>query len=209
MTTGNSAALFFTMLFLAFVPGPTEVAVVARSLASGRAHGFVMVSGIVAADFLFIFTAVAGMSAIATGFGPLFPFVELGAGLLLVALGLIQLRARPQLAERTVRPAGAWAASFSGGLLLTLGDPKAIVGYMSLLPAFVDLTAVSAADVLIIMVLATAAVFLAKSTYIILGQRAVALVRSQRARRLLPGVAGAALVGIGTVITVRTLFALS
>ena len=208
MTAGSSAALFLTMLLLAFVPGPTEVAVVARSLTRGRSHGFIMVGGIVAADFLFIVAAVAGLSAVAAALGPLFAAVELGAGLLLVAFGLSQLGRRRSQGEPTARAPAARTASFASGLLLTLGDPKAILGYMSLLPAFVDLSAVTAVDAVGIMGLATVAVFLAKASYIVLGERAAALVRSQRARDRLPRAAGAALIGLGTVIALRALLAL-
>jgi threonine/homoserine/homoserine lactone efflux protein len=168
-----------------------------------------MIFGIVAADFLFIIAAVAGLSVVAAALGPFYVLIELLAGLLLIVFGFSQVRARPSPAETVARPVGEWAASFTGGFLLTLGDPKAIVGYMSLLPAFIDLSAVSVADVATVMLLATVAVFLAKVSYILLGERAMAMLKSEKAGTLLKRAAGAVLLAVGSVLAVRAGVALA
>ena len=47
-------ALWGTLLALALVPGPSDAAVVARTLASGFHHGLLMVIGIVIADAILV-----------------------------------------------------------------------------------------------------------------------------------------------------------
>ncbi|MDR4482562.1 MAG: LysE family transporter [Nitrospirales bacterium] len=53
---------------------------------------------------------------------------------------------------------GSLAVSFLSGLLLTLGDVKAIVFYGSLFPVFLDVTAVKLSDFLIIILITVATV---------------------------------------------------
>ncbi|WP_437938126.1 LysE family transporter [Sorangium sp. So ce341] len=65
MTPGNTVALLGTMLVLAIVPGPSDIAVVARSVASGFTSALFMIVGIVAADLVFIVLAVYSLTAIA------------------------------------------------------------------------------------------------------------------------------------------------
>ncbi|WP_437335345.1 hypothetical protein [Sorangium sp. So ce394] len=48
MTPGNIVALLGTTLVLAIVPGPSDIAVVARSVASGFTSALFMIVGIVA-----------------------------------------------------------------------------------------------------------------------------------------------------------------
>ena len=203
MTVGSTAALFATMVVLAFAPGPTEVAVVARSITSGVTHGLIMICGIVIADFLFIIFAVAGLAAAAEAFGPLFVFVKYAAGVYLIVLGVRQVRA-PAAAAKTPESAdSSRLASLSSGLFLTLGDPKAILGYMSLLPAFVDLSRVTILETATIMLLATVAVGGAKTCYVVLAGRSVSLVESPLAKTWLNTVAGSVLAGTGVFLISR------
>ncbi len=203
MTVGSAAALFAVMVVLAFVPGLTEIAVVARSVSSGVRHGLIMICGIVIADFLFILFAVAGLAVVAEALGPLFVLVNYAAGAYLIVLGVGQLRMPPS-AVGAAEPADfSRIASLSSGLFLTLGDPKAILGYMSLLPAFVDLSRVSVFDVATIMLLATVAVAGAKTCYVLLAERSLAWVESPRAKIRLNILAGGALASTGVSLIAR------
>jgi threonine/homoserine/homoserine lactone efflux protein len=185
------------------VPGPTEIALVTRSITAGVASGLLMIAGIVAADCLFIVGAVAGLAALANALGALFTVVRVVAGAYLILLGIRQLR-RAAGAPASPKPGlAAGLGSVSSGFLLTLGDPKAIFGYMSLLPAFVDLTRVSVRETLAVMLLATAAISLAKGCYVVLAERTASLLRSHRARRALDTLAGCTLAATGLFLVIR------
>jgi threonine/homoserine/homoserine lactone efflux protein len=200
MTVSSAAALFSVMLVLSFAPGPTEIAIVARSITSGFTHGLIMICGIVIADFLFIIVAVAGLAVIAEALGPLFVLVKYAAGAYLVALGIGQLRAPPATVDNPESTGSSWLSSLLSGLILTLGDPKAILGYMSLLPAFVDLERVSILDTATIMLLATVAVASAKICYVVLAQRSASLVENPRMKARLNIFAGSVLAGTGVFL---------
>lgn len=133
--TGSAiVALFGTMLLLAVVPGPADFAVVARSIASGFNHGLFMVGGIIAADLLFIVIAVYSLSVVAGSMGTLFVVVKYLCGAYLIWLGTGLLRPRPVLARVRGTMESSLFSSFLGGLLMTLGDPKAILFYIGLFP---------------------------------------------------------------------------
>ena len=202
MTVGSATALFAIMVVLAFVPGPTEIAVVARSVSSGVTHGLIMICGIVIADFLFILLAVAGLAVVAEALGPLFVLVNYAAGAYLILLGVRQIRV-PASTGAAEPSDFSRIASLSSGFFLTLGDPKAILGYMSLLPAFVDLSRVSVFDIATIMFLATAAVGGAKTCYVVLAERSLVWVESPRSKTRLNLLAGSALASTGVFLIAR------
>lgn len=66
MTVGSSLALFAAMLAIGVVPGPGQVAVVARTSAAGLAHGLATAVGIALGDYVLIAIAVFGLSALAS-----------------------------------------------------------------------------------------------------------------------------------------------
>lgn len=92
------------------------------------------------------------------------------------------------------------ASSFVAGLALTLADAKALLFYLGFLPAFVDLAAWTARDLVVVALATLLAVGGVKSAYAVLATRAARALgtRAQRWARIAGGVvmlAVAALVG--------------
>lgn len=200
MTGSSIAALFATMFVLSVAPGPSDFAVVARSIASGFAQSLFMIAGIVVADFLFILLAVYSLSEVAESLGNLFVWVKYVCGAYLMWLGVGTMRASPpSAAAPRVRQYSGYS-SFLGGLLITLGDPKAILFYMGLFPAFVDLAKVSVADTVTIMVIATVIITGVKGTYAYLAGRAKLFFENARVRKRLDIAAGCVLAGTGAYL---------
>lgn len=207
--TGNSiAALVSTMLVLAIVPGPSDLAVVARSIASGFAQALIMVGGIVAADILFIVFAIYSLAEVAESLGVWFLVVKYACGAYLIWLGIGALKARSASADLTViqtseTKKSSGFSSFLGGLLITLGDPKAILFYMGLFPAFVDLAQVSIRDTLVIMLVATGVVGGVKAGYAYLADRAKHLFANPSLCKKLDALAGIVLICTGLFLIVK------
>lgn len=198
------AALFGTMLVLAVVPGPTDFAVVARSIACGFAHGFVMVAGIVAADLLFIVFAVYSMTVTAQLMGGLFVIVKYLCGAYLVFMGIGLLRSKPAVTGVRGAIRNSRSSSFLSGLFITLGDPKAILFYMGLFPAFLDLSGVTLTDTVIIMLVATVVVGGVKLSYVFAADKAMSFLDNPAARRVLNVAAGCMLCGTGIYLLARS-----
>ncbi|MDX1432689.1 MAG: LysE family translocator [Gammaproteobacteria bacterium] len=201
MTGTSIAALFATMLVISVAPGPSDFAVVARSVAAGFAQALFMIAGIVVADFLFIVLAVYSLSEVAEWMGGMFVWVKYVCGAYLIWLGIGSMRAAPQGAAPAAGSAYASArSSFLGGLLITLGDPKAILFYMGLFPAFVDLADLALSDTVVIMIIATAVICGVKGTYAWLADRAKRLFEQDGVRRKLDIAAGCVLAGTGVFL---------
>ncbi|WP_228021489.1 LysE family translocator [Vasconcelosia minhoensis] len=191
------------MLILAIVPGPSDVAVVARSIAAGFRHALLMVGGILLADFLFIFLAIYGLATAAESMGSLFTIVKSLCGAYLIGLGIGSIRSRSKAMGTSKFKGFPQFSSFLSGLLITLGDPKAILFYMGLFPAFVDLANISTAEIITIMLIATITVGGVKTAYAYLAESAKLFFEHPRARRTLDIAAGGVLMGTGLWLLLR------
>ena len=85
-------AMLVTMLVISAVPGPSDFAVVARSLSSGFGQAVVMVLGIIAADAIFILLAVFGLTAIAEHAEAVFSVIKIAGGLFVIWMGILVIR---------------------------------------------------------------------------------------------------------------------
>jgi threonine/homoserine/homoserine lactone efflux protein len=95
------------------------------------------------------------------------------------------------------------AASFLSGLLLTLGDVKAILFYASLFPAFVDMDSLSAPDMAGIAAVTILAVGGVKIFYAFAARTISARFRDRNAQRLARKSAGCCMIGAGTYIIMK------
>lgn len=191
------------MLAIAIVPGPSDFLIVGRSMAAGFAHGVGVTLGVIAADYIFILAAVLSLGVTAQQLGGLFVVVKYACGLYLISLGIMTWASRSNSVGNTPAHSGSWVASFSSGFLITFGDPKAILFYMGLLPAFVDMATVAWADVLIVMAAATVTIATVKLSYAYLADRAQALFENHRARLVMNVLGGGVLTGTGVFLLLR------
>ena len=121
-------------------PGPGLAAVVARGLGQGMAAAPAFVAGFVAGDLIWFTIAATGLSVIAKSFEALFLVIKYaGCAYLLWMAWKIwtqPVAAADVEAAATAKP--RWLPSFLGSLALTLGNPKVIVFFLSIMPLVVD-----------------------------------------------------------------------
>lgn len=200
MTVNSTIALFATMFAVAIVPGPSDFAVVARSVTSGFGHAVMMVAGILAADFLFILLALYGLAILAEIMGTFFVMVKYLCGLFLIWLGIGSWRVGLSGPDRKATPEYSGFSSFTAGFLITLVDPKAILFYMGLFPAFMDLSNVSITDTVIVILIATVIICAIKLSYASMAAGAGRLFVNARVAKGLNMSAGSILAGIGVFL---------
>lgn len=172
----------------------------ARSAALGFAHGALVSLGVVAGDLLFIVIAVHGLSLLAEWTGAYFYLVKYFGGAYLVALGIALWRSTATPAPRGARGSRSALASFLAGFAITLADQKAILFYLGLFPAFIDLTRVSARETGVILAVASVAVGGPKLLYAFLAARAGPILHHTRAARAIQAAAGSVLIGAGVFL---------
>lgn len=204
MNADTTIALFSALFVLAVVPSPSDLAVVARAVSAGFRQAVWMVAGIVIADALLIMVAITSVAALDGWIQGLTTWLKLLGGLFLVGLGLVSLRAEPTAHPATTDNTPArGASSILSGFLMTLADPKAVLFYMALLPAFTDLSQLGSRDVLLILLAATLAICSVKLSYAWLAGRASGLIQSRRFRCAMNRLGAALLLGIGSVLLIQ------
>ena len=203
MSVATTAALFGTLLVLALAPSVSVMTVSARSAAYGFPHGVYTSLGIVVGDVVFIVIALFGLSLLADMLGGQFALIKYLAGIYLIVLGIVLFLSKPPVERQEARMDSSLSSSFLAGLLITLGDQKAILFYLGLFPAFVNLTAVTVIDTVIIIVITVVAVGGAKLVYAYAADKAGLLFGRSKIYKVLNSVAGIVLVGVGMYLLLR------
>ena len=192
----QALGLFSIMLTVALVPGASVMAVAARTLKGGFKHGVVTTLGIIAGDTIFIVLALYGLVWLASELDQQFAIVELLAGLWLLVLGASLFRVSPAAIHHDNTADPALHTSFMLGLLITLGDQKAILFYLGLLPAVIDSSRISVLDTLVIILLAVVALS-SKLVYAILVSRTGRLMQNTALLHTMHAIAACMLMAAG------------
>jgi threonine/homoserine/homoserine lactone efflux protein len=204
MSTISVITLLGTMLVLAAIPSASVALVVTRSATLGVKNGISVALGIVLGDLVFVALAILGMSFLAETMGSLFAVLRYAGGAYLIWLGgtLLRSKRKINLIEDSSSKLSL-AASFISGLLLTLGDIKAILFYASLFPAFVDMSSLMVSDIVGIVIVTILAVGGVKIFYVFAAQRIAGRFRDQKAQTLVRNSAGCCMIGAGTYIIMK------
>lgn len=197
-------ALFTVMSALALVPSTSVALVVARASSAGFSNGCAVAAGIVVGDLIFVLLAVLGMTALAEVVGSFFLILRYLAGAYLIWFGISLMRSKaPLQVEYSGRSASKLSASFFSGLLLTLGDVKAIFFYASLFPTFVDLATIRTLDIAAIAMITIVAVGGVKLGYAYFAGAVASFVINHRAERAVKVTAGGLMVGAGSYLIAK------
>ena len=191
------------MIVLAIIPSVSVLAVSARAAAFGFMHGLFTALGIVAADAIFILVAVYGLSLIADLMGEQFTLIKYIGGLYMIWLGVSLWRADAKARKSDAIEESTWSSSFLAGFLITFGDQKAILFYLGFFPAFIDLSHMTTADTLIIIVIAIIGVGGSKLVYAYLADRASLIFKNTAAIRGINVLAACVMIAVGVALLMK------
>jgi len=122
------------IVFLA-IPGVGNLAIITSTTKGRVIGGLAATLGVIVADQVLMWLAVAGVAAILAARPALFGFVQYAGAIYLAWLGLRMILAKPGDAPvLDMKP----RRFFQQAMLITLLNPKAIVFYMAFFPLFVD-----------------------------------------------------------------------
>ncbi|KAA9006718.1 LysE family translocator [Histidinibacterium aquaticum] len=202
--TFSQLALYAGALFVLFMtPGPVWVALTARALSGGFHAAWPLALGVVVGDVLWPFLAILGVTWIVSVFAGFMLALKWVACITFIVMGILIWRnADKGIAKdsRLTRP-GMWAG-FIAGLAVILGNPKAILFYMGVLPGFFDLTALRWPDMVAIAALSALVPLLGNLTLALMIGRVRRLLTSPAALRRTNRISGGLLVGVGVVIPI-------
>ena len=193
---GAVAILFLT-------PGPVWIALTARALSGGFAAAWPLAAGVVVGDAVWPVLAVLGVNLVASTAGAALSLMTWVAAVIFILLGIQVIRNSdepPGSDSRLTRP-GAWAG-FAAGVAVILGNPKAILFYLGVLPGFFDLSDVTMADIAVIAAISMLVPFLGNLLLAAFVGRLRAILTRPGALRRLNLVSGALLIAVGVIIPV-------
>lgn len=204
MSITEALILFLVMLPLAAMPSSSVALVVARSVSSGRLNGVFSSLGIVTGDLIFVAMALVGMSILAEWLGALFSVVKYCGGAYLIWLGLCLLKSKSSLSvQRTTNQASSFGTDFLAGLLLTLGDVKAILFYASLFPTLVDMERIGWWDISLITTITIVTVGGVKLAYAVFASSIVESLRDRVSSEVPRKLGGALMIGCGSTLIAK------
>ncbi|PSK88447.1 threonine/homoserine/homoserine lactone efflux protein [Limimaricola soesokkakensis] len=198
----HDLALYAGALFVLFLtPGPVWVALTARALSGGFHAAWPLALGVVVGDVLWPLLAILGVSWVLSVYGGFLELLRWVAAAMFVTMGVLLWRhADASIARdsRLTRP-GMWAG-FAAGLAVILGNPKAILFYMGMLPGFFDLSGLTGPDIAAICAISFVVPLAGNLVLAASIDRARALLTSPPALRRTNRAAAVMLVGIGLLI---------
>lgn len=200
--TASDAALYAAALFILFLtPGPVWVALTARALSGGFNAAWPLALGVVIGDVLWPLLAILGVAWIVSVFDGFMTVLRWVACFTFLGMGYLVIKHADRTISsdsRLTRP-GMWAG-FVAGLAVILGNPKAILFYMGVLPGFFDLTALTWPDIAAICFLSLIVPLMGNLVLALFIDRARRLLRSPTALRRTNIIAGSLLILVGLVI---------
>ena len=124
------------VLFLA-IPGPGNLALITSTGKGGVRAGMAACMGVIAADQVLMWMAVAGVAGLLAAYPAAFHAVQWLGAVYLGWMGYKMLTAKPgDVPVLNIAP----RHYFRQGAVITLLNPKAIVFYMAFFPLFIDPT---------------------------------------------------------------------
>lgn len=145
------------MAILFLTPGPVWAAMVARAVSGGYSAAWPLALGVAVGDALWPLAAIFGVSALVAIYADFMIWLRMAGAVMLALIGLHIIRSARSLPgkDRALTRPG-WRAGFMAGVMVILGNPKAILFYMGLLPGFFDMAKLTVLDIIAICFLSFA-----------------------------------------------------
>lgn len=203
MTLNTADLLLYAgaLCVLFLTPGPVWVALIARTLAGGFNGAWPLALGVVVGDVLWPLVAIFGLTWLVSVYGGILTLIGWIACVMFIAMGVLLIKnADKTIASdsRLTRP-GMWAG-FLAGLAVIIGNPKAVLFYMGMLPGFFDLAAVTVPDIVAICTLSFVVPLVGNLGLALFIGRARQILTSPKALQRTNMIAGFLLIGVGLII---------
>jgi threonine/homoserine/homoserine lactone efflux protein len=185
-------------------PGPGIAAIVARSLAHGMRGSPAFIAGFLIGDLAWFTVAATGLAALAKTAYVAFVVVKYAgvAYLLYLSYRMWTSAAKPiesDVVDASQRP----ARLFLGSLALTLGNPKAMVFFLALLPTVIQLESLTVSGFFEIAAVICVTLPAVLGGYAYAAARARQLLKSQRAIRVMNRGSATAMAGAAVVVATQ------
>ena len=193
----------------AISPGPGIAALLSVVLGHGARSGVWFTMGVVLGDLVWLGGAMAGLAVLAQTMGTLFMALKWAGIIYLCYLAWRLWTAPAALSPKETMNDGQPAPSghpinrIFAGWAVTIGNPKAMVFYLALLPSLVDLEQASVATYLLFSGAAIVTLSSVFGVYIVLAAKARQALQSVKTRTTMNRVSATAMVGAAAWIATK------
>lgn len=203
MTFSTIAAYALALFMVALIPGPGITALVARALGAGVAEGLAMAVGIALGDLVFLTAVMLGLSVIAKTFGVVFIVIKYVGVAYLLWLAYRIWTAGILKTDVAAAPKRSILHSLLSGLFVTLGNPKAMLFYLALVPTLVDIAAITFVDFAGLIGITIVVLMVVTVPYVLLAAKARDFLRHPAALKHLNRISAGFLTGTAGYIAIR------
>ncbi len=206
MTLEAWILLTVTSFISAVIPGPSCLLGLNHGILFGKRKSTATALGVSVAAIAMAFVSLLGLGVILETSGVVFTFVKYIGAAYLVYLGIKAWRAPVEEynedKEKYNRTKSSYLKLFIQGLLVGLSNPKAIIFFAALFSQFIDSTANSTNQYLIILITIYGVAFTSVMLYAVGGQFISPYLKKIKFRKVLNKITGSTFLGFGTAIVV-------
>ena len=195
------ALYVLAVLILFLTPGPVWIALLARSMSGGFQAAWPLALGVAVGDAIWPILAILGVSWLVNEIDGVMVLLRFSATLIFLIMGTFLIfKGDRNLGENSRLTRPGISAGLAAGIFVILGNPKAIIFYMGVLPSFFDLKDITGLDIVAIVSVSVAtpllgnlilAGFVNKIRSVLISSRAVASINK---------VSGSLLIFVGLMI---------
>lgn len=184
------------------VPGPVWVALMARTMSGGFAAAWPLAVGVTLGDVLWPLLAIFGMGWVLSVYGDFLHVLRWVAAVTFFIMGVLLIRKSGTLMgadSKLTRPGRL--AGFMTGVAAVIGNPKAILFYMGVLPGFFgDLSRLQGPDIFAILAVSMSVPLIGNLALALFLDRVRTLLSSPERVQMLNRVSGSLLILVALVI---------
>lgn len=138
MIASQIALVYGTYLIATASQGPSNMAITATAMSDGRLPALALAAGVITGSLFWAILAATGLSAVLTAYAQALFIIKIFGGVYLLYLafraGRSALKAGSDLARAdSVRSTPRYRALYRQGLLMHIGNPKAIMAWIAIM----------------------------------------------------------------------------
>ena len=209
MSISFSDLIFYAFgIFVLFLtPGPVWIAIISRSITGGLNGAAPLAAGVAIGDIIWPTLAIAGSAALAASYANLLLYLKYLAVIIFVILGinLINNQNSKIDSQNLKLSKSRELAGFTAGLLVIIGNPKAALFYLGILPGFFNLSKLTIADCITIALVSSLIPFLGNLTLAVMVEKSREILSSAAAVRKLNILSGCLLIFVSLLIFIEAI----
>ena len=209
MSISFSDLIFYAFgIFVLFLtPGPVWIAIISRAITGGLNGAVPLAAGVAIGDIIWPTLAIAGSAALAASYANLLLYLKYLAVILFVVLGinLINNQNSKVSSQNLKLIKSSELAGFTAGLLVIIGNPKAALFYLGILPGFFNLSRLTITDCIAIALVSSLIPFLGNLALAVMVEKSREIISSAAAMRKLNILSGCLLIFVGLLIFIEAI----